>query len=84
VVGYCALAAGAVLLVTYPMLRHWVAYSLVTALLMVLGSALAGYGHRLAELLRPRNRSRGVAVVAMWLVLTTSTATTHLQVPLQY
>lgn len=72
VAGYCVLAAGAVLLVTYPVLRRWTAYPLVTPLLMALGSALAGYGHRLAGLLHPRDRSRSGTVVAMWLVLTAS------------
>jgi hypothetical protein len=72
VAGYWALAVGAVLLATYPALRRWTAYPLVTPLLMALGSALAGYGHRLAGLLHPGDRSRGGIVVAMWLVLTAS------------
>jgi hypothetical protein len=71
-VGCCVLAAGAALLLAYPALRNWAAYTLVTPLLLALGSALAGYGHLLAALLHPRLRSRGMAVVAMWLVLTVS------------
>ncbi|MGR6962852.1 hypothetical protein ACU610_00060 [Geodermatophilus sp. URMC 61] len=72
VAGYCVLAASAALLATYPALRNWAAYPLVTPLLLALGSALSGYGHRLAGLLHPRDRSRGMTVVAMWLVLTVS------------
>lgn len=79
VAGYCVLAAGGVLLASYPALRGWAAFSLVTPLVVALGSALAGYGHRLVRLLHPHDRRRGPAVVAMALVFTTgvfwSTAT---------
>jgi hypothetical protein len=42
--GRIALAAGVALLFSYPYLREWVPYPLVTALLTALGAALAAYG----------------------------------------
>lgn len=68
--GYGLLVAGALLLVGYPVVGQWVAYPLVTPLLMAAGAALVGYGSRVGELLRPRDRSHRTTVLAAWLVLT--------------
>jgi hypothetical protein len=70
--GFGLLLAGALLLVAYPLVGEWIAYALVTPLLMAAGAALAGYGFRLAALLHGRNRNRRTSVVATWLVLTAS------------
>jgi hypothetical protein len=70
--GYAALAAGALLVTLYGLLRGWELYSLVTPLVLALGSAFVGYGSGLATMLRLRNRSRGAPLIVMWLLLTTS------------
>lgn len=53
IAGLAVLGAGVVLLISYPYVREWALFNLVTPLLLGIGAALAAYASRVQSLLHP-------------------------------
>lgn len=54
IVGLVLLGAGIALLISYPYLREWSFFNLVTPLLLAIGAALVAYASRIQTLLHPQ------------------------------
>jgi hypothetical protein len=53
IAGFVVLAAGIILLLSYPYLRSWPLFNLVTPLMLAIGAAIVAYSSRIQTLLRP-------------------------------